>query len=245
MELLPVIRLIWRRRLVLAVGLLAAVALAFAIGGPPATSATVAWTRVALDTPASQLVKSAPAGADTLPWRASLLVHLMTTDDVQRQLAERLGVPPDQVVVMDPGLASPEIAASLPTSASEAAAMTVAPYVVTVHMPSRILPLVAVEAVGPDREAAKRVVAAAVAILEAESSSSAEPYESLIVTGGPPRKLEPFLVQQVADIRTKPALASELPIKQIGGPVAFFSVWFAAVLLLPLLVGRRRQPLAI
>ena len=46
-------------------------------------------------------MNSAPGGADTLPWRASLLVHLMTTDATQRKLAQRLHVRPDEVVVID------------------------------------------------------------------------------------------------------------------------------------------------
>ena len=241
MELLPLLRLIWRRRLLLGIGLVVAVALAFAIGGPPAGSSAVAWTRLALDTPTSQLVKSAPAGADTLTWRASLLVHQMNTDDVQRQLAGQLGVPPDQLMVVDPALATPEIPASLPTAASDAAAMTVAPYTLTVFTPSLYLPLIAIEAAAPDRAGAERLAAAASDVLESKSSLSAARYESMIKTGGPPATLERYLVEQVAPIRTKPVSADVLPIKQIGAPLFLFALWAAGVLLLPLMLGRRRR----
>jgi hypothetical protein len=242
MELLPLFRLIWRRRLLLGIGLVVAVALAVAIGGPPPSSSAVAWTRVALDTPTSQLVKSAPAGADTLTWRASLLVHLMKTDDVQRELARRLGVPTDQVAVVDPGLATPEIPASLPTAASDAAAMTVAPYTLTVFAPSLYLPLIAIEAAAPDHASAESLAAGAADILESQSSLSGARYESMIKTGGPPATLERFLVEQVAPIRTKPVNAPVVPIKQIGAPVFLFAIWAVGVLLLPLLLGRRRRP---
>jgi hypothetical protein len=241
MELLPLLRLIKRRRLLLGIGLVVAVALAVAIGGPPASSGAVAWTRVALDTPTSQLVKSAPAGADTLTWRASLLVHLMNTDEAQRQLARRLGIPPDQIMVVDPGLATPEIPASLPTAASDAAAMTVAPYVLTVLMPRIDLPLIAIEASGPDRAGAERLATAAAGILESQSSLSGARYESMIKTGGATATLERFLLEQVAPVRSKPVSASVLPIKQIGGPTVLLVLWTAGVLLLPLILDRRRR----
>ena len=73
MELLPIFRLIWRRRLLLGAGLVAAIAAMVVFGGKSATRSYVAWTQVTLDTPKSQLVAAAPAGGDTLAWRASLL----------------------------------------------------------------------------------------------------------------------------------------------------------------------------
>lgn len=241
MELLPFLRVVWRRRVLLGVGVVVAVALAVVIGGPAANSSAIAWTRVALDTPTSQLVTSAPAGADTLPWRASLLVRLMNTDEVQRQLARRLGVPLDEVMVIDPGLAAPEIPASLPTAASDAAAMTVTPYTLTVYMPSLYLPLIAIEAAAPDRAGAERLAAAAAGILESQSSLSGARYESMITTGGATPALERFVVERVAPVRAKPVSASVVPIKQVGAPAVLFALWAAGVLLLPLVLGRRRR----
>jgi hypothetical protein len=240
MELLPLLRLIWRRRLALGVGVVVAVALAIVIGAPPAGLSVVAWTRVDVDTPTSQLVKSAPGGADTLPWRASLLVHLMRTDSVQRELAHRLSVRPDQVAVVDPDLAMPEVPASMPIAASDAAAVTVAPYVLTVRMANQFLPVISLEAAAPDGAGAKRLAAAAVALLEAQSSSSDTRYSSIIKTGaGAPETYQGFLVSQVAPIRAKPVVASTMPVKQLGAPLCLFGLWAAAVLLLP---GRRRRP---
>lgn len=241
MELLPFFHLVWRRRVLLGVGLVGAVALAAAIGSPPASPSAVAWTRVALDTPTSQLVASAPAGADTLTWRASLLVRLMNGDQVQQRLARRLGVSPDKVMVVDPGLATPEVPASLPTAASDTAAMTVAPYTLTVFMPSIYLPLIAIEAAAPDRAGAERLAAAAAGILESQSSLSGARYESMIKTGGATPTLERFLVQRVAPVRTKPVSASVVPVKQIVAPVCLFAVWAGGVWLLPLVLGRRRR----
>jgi hypothetical protein len=240
MELLPLLRLIWRRRLALAAGLVVALALAVVIGAPPAGKSAVAWTRVDLDTPTSQLVKSAPGGADTLPWRALLLVHLLRTDAVQREIAQRLSVRPDQVSVVDPSLALPEVPASMPTAASEAASITVAPYVLTVQMPSEFLPLISLEAVAPDAVGAKRLAAAGVAALESQSSSPDSRYSSIIKTGGVPQTYQGFQVSQVAPIRAKQVTASTMPVKQIGAPLFLFGLWAAAALFLP---GRsRRRP---
>ena len=137
MELLPILRLIWRRRILLGAGLVVSVALALGLGGPPKSSSALAWTRVNLDTPTSQLVNSAPGGADTLPWRASFLIHLMATDATQKRLAQSLHVRPDEVAVVDPALGVPIVPASIPTAASDAAGITVAPYVLTLTLTTR------------------------------------------------------------------------------------------------------------
>jgi hypothetical protein len=240
MELLPLLRLIWRRRLALGAGFVVAVALAIVIGAPPAGSGVIAWTRVDLDTPTSQLVKAAPGGADTLPWRASLLMHQMKTDDVQREIARRLSVPVDQVAVVDPVLALPEVPASMPTAAAEAAAMTVAPYVLTAQMPNEFLPMISLEAAAPDAASAKRLAAAGVAVLEAQSSSPDSRYSSIIKSGGVAQTYQGFQVSQVAPIRAKRVTERTMPAKQIGAPLFLFGLWAAAVLLLP---GRwRRRP---
>ena len=120
MEILRVVRLLWRRRVALALGLLSAAALTLVGGRTEPTSSGVASTRVVLDTPKSQLVDSAPAGATSLGWRASLLAHLVASDGAQRQVAVRLGVPVDQLAVVDPLLAVPAVPASLPKNVADA-----------------------------------------------------------------------------------------------------------------------------
>ena len=53
MEILPVLRLIWRRRILLVIATVAAIAVFVGLGGtkPASSSSAVAWTRVTLDTP--------------------------------------------------------------------------------------------------------------------------------------------------------------------------------------------------
>jgi hypothetical protein len=231
-----------RQALLLAAGAVAALAMVAFVGSSQASSSGFAWTRVGLDTPKSQLVKSAPSGADTLPWRASLLIHLMGTDTVQRQLAERLGVRLDEVAVVDPVLAVPHIVASMPKRAAETAGFTVAPYVVTMNLRNSSLPIISVEAVAPDRAGAARLARAAAAVLEQQSSTTPIPYRSKIKTGGgAPLTTQPFLVERVAPVRTKAIKEIALPAKQLGIPFVLFALWCAGVILLPRLL-RRRTP---
>src|SRR4051794_41828535 len=107
MELVPIVRLLWRRRLALAAGLLVAAALAFVGGRTSPPSSGVASTRVTLDTPKSMLVDTTPAGGTTLGWRAALLAHLVAGDGERRAVAARLGIPPQQPAGVDPQLAGP------------------------------------------------------------------------------------------------------------------------------------------
>jgi hypothetical protein len=242
MELLQLLRLFWRRRIALGVGVVLAVAAAVGLGSPPATSMALAWTNVALDTPASQLVKSAPSGADTLPWRASLLSHLMGTDATQRELARRLRVRVDEVGVIDGGFAVPDVPNMTATKAADASLPTAAPYQLTVSPLSPGLPVIMLKAAAPDRTKALRLAAAAVAVLESRRSSGGT-YTSIVPTGGGASpKLQPFVVQQVTPIRVKRMTAMTLPIKQIAAALFILGAWSTAVLLGPRLIRRRPRP---
>ena len=137
MELLPLLRWVWRRRLVLVGALVASVAAFVALGGSrsSATASAVAWTQVTLDTPRSQLVAAAPAGAETLSWRASLLTHLMATDASTRELAQRLGVTQNELAVVDLSFAAPIVQTSMAVASAQAASLVPAPYSLGVFLP--------------------------------------------------------------------------------------------------------------
>jgi hypothetical protein len=237
MEVLGVVRLLWRRRLAVAVGLAVVAALGVMSGGTDPTSTGVAATRVALDTPRSQLVDVAPAGADTLSWRAGLLTHLVATQAVKRRLAARLGIGVDRLAVVDPSIASPVVDASLPKAAAQAAALDNArPYVLTVSMANGALPIITVEAQAPDRARAVRLARAGASLLEFERSSGA----------GAGR--QPFVVQGIAPIHAKTVVSDRGPVKSAAVSLFLFGLWCAGVALGPVLLarlsrlGRRVQP---
>jgi hypothetical protein len=244
MELLPALRMLWRRRLLLAAGVVAAIAMAVAVGFAPPGSSAVARTHVTLDTPTSQLVESAPPGADTLPWRASLLTHLMQTDASQRAVAQRLGVNPSQVTIIDRAFAAPVSPTSMPLDAADAALVTSAPYVVTVGVVDTVLPVISIEAAGPDRRGAARLAEATVAVLESYAVSPGR-YRSLIKTGGgAPAAFQPFVVRPIGAVRVKAVKATALPIKAVGVPGFLLVVWIVCLAFVPRGPRRRRPRMA-
>jgi hypothetical protein len=230
MEVLSVGSVLWRRRLALALGLLAAFGLYLAKGDSRPTSAGVAFTRVALDTPNSQLVASAPAGAATLAWRASLLAHLVATDDVKRDVAGRLGVPPGRLAVVDPTLAVPGVPASLPKGVAAAAAGATAPYALSVYLADGSLPIVSIEAAAPDRDGAVRLARAAASVLQSESSPGLDP------------SMQPFVVESIAPIHATTLVAGGGRLKATAAAVVLLGLWCAVVAFGPALVGRLPHP---
>jgi hypothetical protein len=243
MEIVPVLRLMWRRRFPLAAGVLAAVAILVTLGGTKLVTSTsaVAWTRVALDTPKSQLVDASPSGAGTLAWRTSLLSHLMATEASTQDLAKRLGVKTDQVAVVDPTLAVPLIPTDMATAAAQAASSVVTPYVLTVSVPDALLPVISVEAAAPDQTRAKRLADAAVAVLESQASPGGH-FASQIASNVNDFTLQQFVIGPVGPVRAKLLSSTALPVKAIGASLFVFLVWCAGVLLMPKLTRTLRAP---
>jgi hypothetical protein len=226
-EILPIAAALWRQRLLVALGLALALAVALSLGAAT-TSRGVAQSRLVLDTPTSQLIAPDPPGADTLPWRASLMAHLLRSDDLRRQIAAKAGVPPWQLAVIDPALREPEVAASLPTGAAEAAAVTGAPYAVTVEITDEVLPIITILAEAPDRRRAVSLDRAAAEVL----TSLAPPPDA-------PRAIQGFVVEDVGPARSK-TLETVSYVKPVGAAVVVFGLWCIGLLLTVRLVRPRR-----
>lgn len=235
MELLPILRALWRRRLLLGLGLIAAVAILVGLGGTKrtVTNSATAVTTVTLDTPQSQLVAANPPGADTLYWRASLMVHLLATRSSARALARQLGIRADQISVVDPALAQPLVRTDTASAAFKVGSGIVAPYVLTPYLPNASLPVISLEAAGPDLAGAERLVGAAVAVLRSEAPSQARRFTSQVLTNADNLRLQPFVVQQISPVKVRLVPSSSLPLKAIGGALLFLFAWFGGVLLLP------------
>jgi hypothetical protein len=241
MELMPALRLIWRRRLALVAAAICAVAILVALGGtkPITTRSAVAWTSVALDTPKSQLVEVAPTGAGTLSWRASLLAHLLATQTTTQELAQRLGVDADQVMVVDPALAQPLVPTAMAQAAATAASDNVAPYVLTAFVENSSLPIISLEAAAPSLVAAQRLADAGAAVFEAQASPGGR-FVSPIATNAYNFSLQPFVVRQVAPVRVEVVNSTALPMKAIGASLFVFLTFCAVALLLPATIRRVR-----
>lgn len=251
MELLHILRRLWRRRILLGAGLLVALATFVALGGtsPITARGALASTSVALDTPKSQLVAAAPAGADTLIWRAILLAQLLATKTSKTQLAGRLRVGPNQVAVVDPALDQPLVPTNTAEAATKVASPVAAPYVLATSFPNYAVPLISIEAAGPDRAAAGRLAEAAVAVLRSQAPTDGRRFTSQVITNAGVLRRQPFVVSQVAPLRIKLVASSSLPTKAVVAPLFVFLAWCTALLLVPrasirLPGGRRARPTA-
>jgi hypothetical protein len=246
MELLLVLRPLWRLRIPLAVGVLLAAGALVALGGTrPATSTgAIAWTRLAIDTPRSQLVDTAPDGVSTLTWRAATLMHLLATDESQAEIARRLGVRPDLVAVVDGSFNGPLRATSLAIAATEAGAVIGAPNVVTVYIPDYSMPVISLEAAAADVAGAKRLADVALEVLQSRSSTGGA-YRSRIATGGEAsEQRQQFNVTAIADVRAEAVTSTLLPMKAIAASMFVLVAWSAGVFFVSFLRHRphRRLP---
>jgi hypothetical protein len=239
MEVLGLLQVLWRRRLALALGAIAAVAAAVAIGTSPPTSYGVGWARVVLDTPESQEVDTKPSGADTLPWRASLLVHLLSGDRQKRDLARRLGIPVGDLAIIDPELSAPEATASLPSAAAKLAGIDPAPYVLTVYRSTDLLPMISIEGAAPDTAKAARLVRAAVDTLKSEGHPTLRVRSPTGPDGSPEllpvdrSSLQGFVVDDVTPVRARPVASGRSPIVPLMAALALLTFWAFVVVAVP------------
>lgn len=225
MELLPLLRWSWRRRFVLLGALVASIAafVALSHSRSPRSSSAVSWTQVTLETPRSQLAAAAPAGADTLSWRASLIVHLMATDSSTRELARRTGVTQSEVTAVDPSLSVPSVASSTAAAVAQAASLVTTPYAVDVFLPDPATPVVSIEAGAPTPAGAERLAAATVAVLKSQASPGGR-WSSSILTDADPldRTFQAFTIDQVAPLRVMVFPAPSTSLKAVAAALFVF-----------------------
>jgi hypothetical protein len=251
MEVLGLLGVLWRRRLALAVGAIAAVAAAVAVGTAPPSSYGVGWARIVLDTPESQVVDTKPSGADTLPWRASLLIHLMSSDQERRDLSRRVGIRPEELAVIDTGLSAPEATASLPSAASKLAAVDPAPYVLTMYRSTDQLPMITIEGAAPDTRRAARLVQGVVDMLKAQGHPGTRLRATTGADGRPEAfpvdqaSLQGFVVEDAAPTRAKPVISGGSPLVPLMVGLALFTLWAMVVAVVPRLVRLARAGIVI
>lgn len=229
MELLPILRLAWRRRLALGLGVVVAVALGVLSARGGATHAGVASTHLLLDTPVSQLVDAAPKGADTLGWRTELLADLVTTRQARLQIAREAHVPVRQLVVVSPLLNTPVLPTTLPRRAARVAAGASGLYVLSV-LADGTLPMVALQARAPSRAAAEAVVAAGASALKAAAALPADSPDT-----------QPIVVQDAGSIRGLDVASGAGRKRMLAVAIASLSLWCTAILLVPAVLRRARR----
>jgi hypothetical protein len=214
----PVVRVLWRRRVLVLLGSQLALALTLKLIAGAAPPGGIATTKVLVDTPRQQLVDRTTAGVETLGWRTAVLADLLGTDSAKQQIARYAQIPEEMLSVVDPELNLPTIPASLPEAASKAAAESPTPYVLTTRA-NGVLPLIRIRARAPDRDQATRLAEAAVSQLESGAVLGPRPDS--------PR----FVVTHVAQIDSRAATSDPeiLRALALGGTV--FCLWCAAIII--------------
>jgi hypothetical protein len=236
-ELLAILQILWRRRLSVAVGVVATVGLFLAIGTKPAPRSGLAWTRVVLDTQHSEIIHPDPIGADTLLWRVQMLADLLTNEHSIADIAQSAGIAPEQLAVTEPIKdTTAELGTPLPQRALEASAASIlAPYVVTVEYGTS-LPVISVRAVAPTRVQATRLAQAAIGIVEREGNQA----------GTAPRDPEATALQGlrtdvVSPLRSRDVLGSRGRAKKILACLLLLGLWCSVLAFAPPLPRRRRM----
>ena len=228
MELVAILRALWRRRLLLAVGAIAIIALAVTFGASAPTRTGKATTRLMLDTGSSQLIGANPAGAESLTWRTQLLTELLTSDPIEARIASGTGISTDQLRIIEPLVLTPEVDTALPRHAAEAAVVTTEPYVVKAESDIEV-PVVSIEATAPDRETAVRLAEVTSRVMQGEDQP--------VRTTGRQR----FVVESARPIKSEEVVSRPPPVKAIGMAVVLLGLWCAILAALPAgFLARRR-----
>lgn len=230
MELVSILRPLWERRRLVALGVLVAIA-AGLLASKQASPATVSWDasgRVLVDTPDSQLVRPAPKAGETVAMRASLLADLAASDKVTAIIAREAGIPVDQLAVIGPAAEDlTPVPTPLVTQAAAVAQPVGAPYVVRVSSDIE-LPIIMVQANAPDPRHASLLVDAV-----------ARGLQSLLA---PQDGSDGFTVELLAKPEPEPlAGASRQLMYAAAGTLMTFGLWCTAIIFAAGLAGRRRE----
>jgi hypothetical protein len=237
MELLGAGWILWERRIVVAIGVVVAVAAGLlagrASGASPGDPIPGTGTvRVVLDTADSQLLKAAPRGADSLPMRASLLADTLASSAGKTLVARESGVDPlDLVVVIPAATKDPTSETPLVKRIAKVTASVHAPYVVEVSVDD-VTPIISIKANAPDDAHVRRLTAAAVASLR-----------SLLVAGDGSDS-QGFVLDTVAPVRVeRTPVESHAAALMLGAALAVFCFWCLAVVVV-VAAWRRSRGLA-
>lgn len=236
MDLAAILDILWKRRVIVALGVIVAIASGLLLGRQSqvrgaAAESTVGSVRMVLDTSDSQLVEAAPEGADTLPIRAALLANAMAAKSATDVIARAAGVPADQLVVVGPAAKkTPTLETPLVSQVSQATLSADAPFVVDVSA-DELTPIISIEAHARNPSQVRRLTEAAGeglrTLLAAEDGSHSRGF--VLDTAAPVR------IEQLT------TSSSQMPMI-IGGALATLVCWCIGIVLVVGLARRSRRP---
>jgi len=227
MELLVILRMLGRQRILVAAGAAVAIFVGLHIAGrvslwPPSVISSqrvsgTATVRVLIDRPNSLLDDSAPEEDDPVATRAILMANLMTSAPVKRAIGTDARLPTDQVTVIGPATAGPAAISPLAERASTAEATSRNPNVIRVNVDGQ-LPIVTISANAPGPGRAAKLVTAAMHSLYSLAAAQNGADGRIIAT--------PLGTPQVREVTS-----SARPTLAVAAAIAVFGVWcmFVAV----------------
>lgn len=180
MDAVTLLRLLWRQRLLMAVGLVVALVVGIILtykvspGLPPAFESRqyqvgIASAGVLVDSPSSQTIDlsggQSKADVASLSARARLLANLIATSPLKDQIARRARIPVDTMIAAAPtsdGIATKP--SPLATGETKVRATDPEAHVLTVYV-NEALPIITADAQAPTPAIAARISSAAVAEL--------------------------------------------------------------------------------
>jgi hypothetical protein len=238
-ELLSLLRALWRHRILVGLGVVAATAVGLAIASGGGSRSGIAEARVVLDTPRSQLVEAVAIGADTLGWRASLLADLMSSRPVRTRIAHDSHIPEDSLVVVAPYLSVPAKPTALAKLGLDASAATPEPYVLSVGRTAGVpfdapLPLISIKARAPDPTKATRLANAATAALIA---AAATPESTPDIHRS---EIQQFVVESVGPARAHEVVEGSRVLVALAVAILLLGLWGCCIALVSGVVRSRR-----
>ncbi len=232
MEIVVMLRELWRRRwLVLLSGLLAVLIgllMAYKVSPPfklqsRAYTVGIASTTAMLDTPSSQVVDlgdandSVAASAGSLPGRAALLASVLTISPLKEEIAKTAGVDPRTLISGSP---APGSALPVPSIGSISAKSRAASFLTVTTFDG--LPMLSVNVTAPDEQTAARLSNSAIKVLISH-------LNTLATTDGVPANRR-LVVKQLGESRA--ATAKHGPSRKLAAVavVFIFGLLCAAIL---------------
>ena len=235
MELISILRVLRRHRLLVGAGVALAVFVAMIasyqvsffppkLGSRVKTSGT-ATARVIIAARTQPAFDLKSHITDTLGLKASLLADFLSADEVRSQIARRAGLEPGEVGVMSPVWSAPKIALPLPVSATEAAGLAREPYLLTVGSTGDI-PIITLKATGPDALRAATVVNSGITAIGGLIAARSK---------GRPE----ILVERLGPAVAKTTVAGPRKAVALAGAFVVLGMWCAGIVVLEWFVRRR------
>lgn len=235
MESVGILRALWRRRALVALGALLAILVGvsalyrISLSSMPQKRETLSAfsvERLLVDTPNSLVADAQAPGAASIVIRAILLGDLLSSPEARATIAREAGLSPAEIDVIGPSTTVPEVATPLAEKAIEVTRPG-RPYIVTVGQESN-LPILSVRATAPSPEEAAKLTRATTATLDALGGEGQ-------ATGGDVA-IEPIAKAQTGAIATSPGKT-----KAVGLAMVVFFLWCVAIVVFDRFLRRARR----